>query len=161
MPKKLDAEHVGRLQSVAVSLLSPSASVLDDAIRLAEDLVAGGVGGFATLDVAALSIGAPSRDAEPAVRAMLAEFDLEPPAEDDVGRYQVLLWLFGHAELPLQTFEQDFYSRLESTDEQTELDRVLMGLSHELDQLYRPADRRRVENEMRGAVRAAVPRKGT
>lgn len=54
---------------------------LDDAITLAEDLVASGLGGSATPDVASLSRGAVRSDAEPSVRAMLTEFGHRSPID--------------------------------------------------------------------------------
>lgn len=157
--ENLDAARIGSLRAVAIDVAMPSGPGLDEAIRLAEELVADGLGGPATLDVASLPIGAAQRDAEPVVRAMLAEFDMEvPQAEGEAGRYRLLLWAFGHADLPVELFEGRFYARLAAWDEQDELDRVLVGFLHERDLLSKPADRAAIEREMRAAVRAVVLR---
>lgn len=159
MTEELDAARIGRLRAVVIEVAMPSRPGLDEAIRLAEELVAGGLGGPATLDVASLPIGAAKRDAEPVVRAMLAEFDMKvPQAEDESGLYRMLLWAFGHADLPLERFEGPFYARLTAWDVQDKLDRVLVRLLHERDLLSRPADLAAIEGEMRAAVRAVVPR---
>ncbi|WP_370289172.1 hypothetical protein [Nocardioides sp.] len=119
MTENLDAARIGSLRAVAIDVAMPSGPGLDEAIRLAEELVADGLGGPATLDVASLPIGAAQRDAEPVVRAMLAEFDMEvPQAEGEAGRYRLLLWAFGHADLPVELFEGRFYARLAAWDEQ-------------------------------------------
>jgi hypothetical protein len=93
---------------------------LDEAIALAEEFVASGLGGPATLDVTSLPRGSVRSDAEPRVRAMLAEFGIDvPPAEDEAARYRLLLWMFGHMGLPIELFEGPFYARLTAWDEQT------------------------------------------
>jgi len=154
----LDAAQIGRLRAVAIAVAMPTGPGLDDAIKLAEEFVAAGLGGSATLNVASLPIGSIRSDAEPVVRAMLAEFDLQvPPVEDETARYRLLLWAFGHADLPLELFEGPFYSRLTAWDAQDELDRVLVRLLHERDQVSGPVDRQTIEREMRAAVRAAIP----
>jgi hypothetical protein len=131
---------------------------LDEAIALAEEFVASGLGGPATLDVTSLPRGSVRSDAEPRVRAMLAEFGIDvPPAEDEAARYRLLLWMFGHMGLPIELFEGPFYARLTAWDEQNELERQLVQLLHSRDQVSSPADREAIENEMRAAVRAAIP----
>jgi hypothetical protein len=130
---------------------------LDEGIALAEQLTESGLGGPATLDVAALPRGSVRGDAEPGVRAMLAEFGIEvPPAEDEAGRYRLLLWTFGHADLSYEMFEGPFYARVTAWDRQDDLDRKLILLMDERDQLSRRSEREVIEGQMRAAVRAAV-----
>lgn len=137
----------------------PASPGLDQAIALAERLVSLRLGGPATLDVAWLPRGTTRRDGEPAVRAMLAEFGIEtpPPAEDEEARYRLLLWAFAYADLPFERFEGPFYARLSEWDSQDDLDRRLVLMLNERDQLSSPVDRQAVERRMRGIVRAAIP----
>ena len=158
MTEGLDASVIGKLHAVAIAVALPTVPGLDAAIELAEELVASGLGGAATLDVASLSQGSVRSDAEPSVRAMLTEFGIEvPPSEDEVGRYRLLLWAFGYSDLPFEVFEGPFYARLISWDTQDGLDRRLVMLMHERDQVSSPDDRKLIEREMRAAVRTAIP----
>jgi hypothetical protein len=154
---QLDAAVLARLRAVAIAVAMQTGPGLDEAIALAEQLTASGLGGPATLDVASLPRGSVRSDAEPVVRAMLTEFGMEvPPAEDEEGRYRLLLWTFGHADLPYEIFEGPFYARLTAWDMQDELDRKLIRLLDERDQLSRPSEREAIEGQMRAAVRAAI-----
>lgn len=79
---------------------------MDSAVRVAEDLVASGDDGEATIGIAALSRDSLGSDAEPLVRAALAEhgIDLPVPADEE-SEYQVLLRAFGYLDLPIHFFE--------------------------------------------------------
>lgn len=97
----------------------------------------------------------PRSDVEPYVRTMLAEFDIDVQSpHEEADQYRVLLRAFGYWDLPFHQFEGRFYARLLSWDAQDELDRTLVLLLHELDQVSSPTDRLAIEREMRSVVRA-------
>lgn len=131
---------------------------LDSAILSAEELVARGLGGEATVAVASLPRGSIRSDAEPLVRTMLAEFEIQvPPAEDEDARYELLLRSFASWGLPLERFEGPFYARLTSWDRQSDLDRELMRLLDERDHAPAPGDRLAIERRMRAVAEAGLP----
>lgn len=153
------SDYLARLNAVAAEVALPTHAGLDEAIALAEDLVAAELGGKATVEVASQQQGVVRSDVEQQVREMLKEFGLDvPPAEDEAARYRLLLWLFGHAGLPLSAFEGPFYAQLTARHQQSELDRTLMTFLHQRDQLTRPADLDEVESQMRLAVRSLIPK---
>jgi len=154
----LDAALIGRLRAVAVAVAVQTGPGLDDAITLAEELISSGLGGSGTVEVASLPSGSVRSDAEPRVRAMLTEFGIDVPAtEDEVARYRLLLWAFGHWDLPFDLFEGPSYARLTAWDNQDELNRTLVLLLHERDQVTTSTDRLAIEREMRAAGRAGLP----
>lgn len=68
---------------------------IDEAVILAEDLVAADLAGDATVEVASLRRDAIRSDAEPLVRDMLAEYEIDlPVVEDDAARLRVLVQAF-------------------------------------------------------------------
>ena len=143
-----------RLRRVAVDFILPSGLRVDDAVRVAEDLVASGVHDEATVQVSALSRDSLGSDAEPLVRAMLSEHGIDVPvAPDENAEYQVLLRAFGHWDLPVHFFEGQFYIRIPAWDDQGPLDRTLVTLLNKRDHLTIPAEREAVEQEMRAVVR--------
>ncbi len=146
------------LHAVAVEVVMPASSGLDQAITLAERFVSLGLGGSAALEVASLPRGTTRRDGETAVRAMLAEFGIEtpPPAMDAEARYGLLLWAFAFVDLPVERFEGPFYARIEDWDKQDDLERRLVLLLNEWDQCSSPADQQAVERRMRDSVRAVL-----
>lgn len=156
----VDNAYSARLNAVAAEVAFQTHAGLDEAIALAGDLVAAGLGGGkATVEVASQQRGVVRSDVEQQVREMLKEFGLDvPTAEGEASRYRLLLWLFSHAKLPLSAFEGPFYARLTAWDQQSELDRTLMTFLHQRDQLARPADLDEVESQMRSVVRSAISR---
>lgn len=69
-----------RLHVVAIDFVVPTGGPrIDQAVALAEDLVASGFIGDATVEVAALRRDASRSDAEPLVRNMLAEHGIDLP----------------------------------------------------------------------------------
>lgn len=140
-----------------MDFILPTGLRVDDAVGVAEDLVASGVHGEATMEVAALSRDSLGSDAEPLVRAMLSEHGIDVPvAQDEDSEYQVLLRAFGYLDLPVQFFEGPFYVRILAWDDQVPLDRALVTLLDKRDHLTTPAERDEVEQEMRSAVRDHV-----
>ena len=146
-----------RLHRVAVHFILPTGPRVDDAVAVAEDLLASGFKGEATVEVAALRRDTLLSDAEPLVRAMLYEHGIEVPiAEDEESEYRVLLLAFGYWELPIHFFEGPFYVRIPAWDDQGPLDRALVTLLDRRDQVTTPAERDAVEQEMRAVVREHV-----
>jgi hypothetical protein len=143
-----------RLRRVAVDLILPTGLRVDDAVRLAEDLVVSGADGEATIEVAALRRDSLGSDAEPLVRAMLSEHGIGVPVPaDEVSEYRVLLRAFGYLDLPIHFVEWPFYARLPAWHDQGPLDRALVTLLDKRDHLTSPAERHQVEQEMRSVVR--------
>lgn len=146
-----------RLNCVAVAFILPTGLRVDDAVAVAEDLASSGPVGDATVEVAALSRNSPRSDAEPLVRAMLAEHGIEVPvAEDEGSEYRILLRAFGYWNLPIHFFEGPFYVRIPAWDDQGPLDRILVTMLDQRDHLATSAQRDAVDQEMRAVVRDHV-----
>jgi hypothetical protein len=130
---------------------------IDEAVILAEDLVVAGFAGDATVEVASLRRDAIRSDAEPLVRNMLAEHEIDlPVVEDDAAWFRVLLEAFGFWDLPLAYFYSPFLHRLPSWKEQGPLERALVRLLDDLDHATDPAKKAEVVQSMRAAVRCAL-----
>lgn len=146
-----------RLHRVAVDFVLPTGLRVHDAVAVAEDLVASGFTGEATVEVAALSRDSLGSDAEPLVRAMLSEQGIDVPViEDEDSEYRVLLLRFGYWDLPIHFFEGPFYVRIPAWDDQGPLDRALVTMLDQRDHLTTPAERDAIEHEMRAVVRTHV-----
>ncbi len=158
MTGTLGGELVARLHLLAVGFVLPEGPRIEDAVVLAEDLVASGYSGPATVGVASLERAIIRSEAEQPVREMLAEHGIRVPVprgEDD--EYRLLLTAFGYWDLPLHFFEGPFYVRIPAWDDQGPLDRTLVTLLDRRDHETSPDARRAVEDEMRAAVRAHIP----
>ena len=130
---------------------------IDEAVVLAEDLVVAGFAGDATVGVASLRRDAIRSDAEPLVRNMLAEYEIElPDVEDDAAWFRVLLRAFGFWDLPFACFYSPFLHQLSSWDEQDPLERDLLRLLDDLDHATDPVTKTEVVRSMRAAVRRAL-----
>lgn len=146
-----------RLHRVAVDFILPTGLRVDDAVAVAEDLVASGSTGESTVAVAALSRDSLGSDAEPLVRAMLSEHGIDVPVtEDEDSEYRVLLLAFGYWDVPIHFFEGPFYVRIPAWDDQGPLDQALVTLLDQRDHLTAPAERDAIEQEMRAVVRTHV-----
>lgn len=147
-----------RLHLVAVGFVLPEGPRVEDAVVLAEDLLAAGVTGSGTVAVASLNRGAIRSEAERLIREMLAEHGISVPTPaDEHDAYRLLLTAFGYWNLPLHVFEGPFYVRIPAWDDQEPLDRMLVTLLDRRDHETSPDARQSVEDEMRAAVRAHVP----
>jgi hypothetical protein len=154
----MSAELEARLHRVAVDFVCRTGGPrIDEAVILAEDLVAAGFAGGATVDVASLRRDAIRSDAEPLVRNMLGEYEIDLPiVEDGAARFRVLLQAFGFWDLPLVYFYSPFLHQLPSWDEQDPLERTLVRLLDDLDHETDPAKKTEVVQIMRAAVRSAL-----
>jgi hypothetical protein len=158
MSETVGSDEAARLHLVAVGFLLPDGPVIEDAVVLAEDLLASGVTGPATIAAACLKRGAIRSEAEQPIREMLAEHGINVPAPtNEDATYRALLTAFGYKNLPLRSFGGPFYVRIPAWDDQGPLDRTLVTLLDRLDHETSPDARRAVEGEMRAAVRAHVP----
>lgn len=89
------------------------------------------------------------------MRAVLAEQGIGvPKADDEESEYQALLLAFGYWNLPVHFFEGPFYARIPAWTDQGPLDRALVTLLDQRDQLTTQPERDAIEQEMRAAVRA-------
>jgi hypothetical protein len=159
MTETVGRDMAARLHLVAVGFVLPEGPRVEDAVVLAEELLASGITGPATVEVASLDRGAIRSDAEQPIREMLAERGISvsiPRDEDD--EYRLLLTAFGYWNLPLHFFEGPFYVRIPAWDDQGPLDRALVTLLDRRDHKTSPDSRQSVEDEMCAAVRAHVPR---
>jgi hypothetical protein len=147
-----------RLHRVAVDFVVPGHGPrIDEAVILAEDLVASGFTGDATVEVAALRRDAIRSDAEPLVRNMLAECGIDlPTPQDEDAEYRLLLKAFGFWDLPIADFYSLFVHRLPSWDQQDALERTLVQLFDDLDHATHPAQEPEIVQRMRAAVRSAL-----
>lgn len=157
MTERVRPDLIARLHRVAIDFVIPAGLHVDDAVRVAEDLVASGFEGGATLDVAILDRNSVGSDAERLVRAMLSEHGIEVQVtgEEDA-RYGVLLRGFGSWDLSIRYLEESFYARIPEWDDQDPLDRALVTMLDERDQLTTPAERDAVVRRMRAVVREHV-----
>lgn len=153
------SEFGARLHRLAVDLTfgPPGGPRMEVAVVLAEDLVAAGFTGEATLEVGVLRRDAIRSDAEPLVRRMLTEhgIDLSLPV-DEAASYELLLRAFALWDLPAADLHLPFLNRVPAWDEQDELDRTLFRLFEELDHTTNTALKPAVVERMRAAVRNAL-----
>lgn len=158
MSEPLGRELAGRLPLAAIGFILPDGPSVEEAVVLAEDLLASGFTGSATVMVASLPRGAFRSEAEQPIREMLNEHGIRmlvPTDEDD--KYRLLLTAFGYWDLPVQFFEGPLYARIPAWDEQLPLDRALVTLLDRRDHETSQDARRSVEAEMRAVVRAHSP----
>jgi hypothetical protein len=147
-----------RLHLVAVGFVLPEGPRVEDAVVLAEDLLASGFTGPATVEVASLERAAIRSEADLPIREMLAEHGIRVPApSNDDDEYGLLLTALGHWNLPFHQFEGPFYVRVPAWDDQGPLDRALVTLLDHRDHESTPDARRAIEDEMRAHVRTHIP----
>lgn len=147
-----------RLHRVAIGFVLPDGLRVDEAVVLAEDLLASGFAGPATVAVASLERAATRSDAEQPIREMLAEHGIRVPVPvDSDAEYRLLLTAFGCWNLPLHLFEGPFYLRIPAWGDQDPLDRRLVTLLDRRDHESSPDARLSIEDEMREAVRDHIP----
>jgi hypothetical protein len=158
MTETVGRDMAARLHLVAVGFVLPAGPSVEDAVVLAEDLLASGVTGPATVGVASLDRRAIRSEAEQPIRAMLAEHGISVPVPtDEDDEYRLLLTAFGYWNLPLHLFEGPFYVRIPAWDDQGPLDRTLVTLLDRRDHETSPGARQSVEDELPAAVRADIP----
>lgn len=131
---------------------------VDEAIRLACDLLVEGMDSPATTSVAALPFGTTVRDCEPLIREMLLEHGLQTPDEDssDDERFGVMLQWFAAGHLTFGDIWGSFLRWLPAWEEQTAFQRALVRLSNELDWQTIPAARDETIGIMRTVAASPV-----
>ena len=149
--------HQARLTRVAADFGSGLGPRVSEAVALAEDLVAAGYSGVATIEVAALRRDAALSDAEPRLRKMLAELGAEPPPREDRDAWREwLVRAFAFGRLPLIDFNGRFLELAPRVEQQTHLDRMVLRQLADLDAEASPAEKARLVERMRVEVRQAL-----
>lgn len=86
MTETVGQELGARLRLLAVGFVLPEGPRVEDAVILAEDLLASGSNGPATVEVAALDRGAIRSDAAQPIRDMLVEHGISVPSLNESRR---------------------------------------------------------------------------
>lgn len=154
----MEADLRNGLYRLAAGWILSDGPSVGEGVRLAEQLLAAGFDGPATVEVASLPHDATLRDSEPLLRAMLAEHEIWSGEMTD--RYAMLLRAFGFSDLPIHLFEGAFYSRLPHWDEQGPLDRALVVMFNERNHEANPERRLQMEARIRAEVRKSAEREG-
>jgi hypothetical protein len=134
---------------------------VNEAIRLACDLLVQDMDTPATINVAALPFGTPFRDCQPLIRAMLLDQGVPTPDQDasDDQRFGFMLKWFAAGHLTLKEIWSAMYWRLPDWKDQTAFQRALVRLDNELENQDSPAGRVYIVNAMRAV--AACPADAT
>jgi hypothetical protein len=131
---------------------------VDQAIRLACDLLVRELDTPATVDVAALRYGTPLRDAAPLLRQMLQEQGFSAPGPDTsrAGEFRAVLRALATGSLPADEFYLILIDRLPAWDKQDELDRRLTALLDDWELQTTPEGRSAAAEALRVVARDAV-----
>jgi hypothetical protein len=135
---------------------------VDQAIRLACELLVRGLDTPATADVAALRYGTPLRDAAPLLRQMLQEQGLPAPSPDasPAGKFHAVLRALATGSLAVDEFYISLIDYLPAWDKQDELDRRLMALLDDWERQTTPEGRSAAAETLRAVAREAVRQAG-
>jgi hypothetical protein len=109
---------------------------VDEAIRLACDLLVQGMDSPATISVAALPFRTPVRDCETLIRAMLLEHGVPTPGQEasDDKRFGFMLEWFAAGYLTFSEISRPLYWWLPASTKQTAFQNALVRLINELQQ---------------------------
>jgi hypothetical protein len=126
----VEALHAELALLAATFVLPGPGPDVDQAIRLACELLIRELETPATVDVAALRYGTPLRDAAPQLRQMLEEQGFPAPGPDtsQAGKFRAVLRALATGSLPAGEFYVILLDRLPAWDKQDQLDRRLMAL---------------------------------
>ena len=127
---------------------------VDQAIRLACELLVRELGTPATADVAALRYGTPLRDAAPLLRQMLQEQGFPAPGPDasQAGEFRAVLRALAAGSLAVDEFHAILIDRLPAWDKQEEPDRRLMVLLDHWELQTTPEGRSAATETLRGCA---------
>jgi len=131
---------------------------VDQAIRLACDLLVRELATPATADVAALRYGTPLRDAAPLLRQMLQEQGFPAPGPDvgQAAEFRAVLRALAAGSLAVGEFHAILIDRLPAWDQQDELDRGLMALLSDWELQTTPEGRSAAAETLRAVARDAA-----
>jgi hypothetical protein len=131
---------------------------VDQAIRVACDLLAQNLDTPATVDVAALSYGTPLRDAGPAIREMLREQDFPAAGTDagDAAQFTTVLRAVAAGGMQAGEFFTIFIGLVPAWEEQDELQRRLMVLLNNWADETTPEGRAAAAAALRTVARDAI-----
>lgn len=135
---------------------------VDQAIRLACELLACELDTPATVDVAALRYGTPLRDAAPLLRQMLQEQGIPAPDPDasQAREFRAVLHALATGSLAVGEFYAILIDHLPTRDKQDELDRRLMALLDDWELQTTPQGRSAAAEALRAVAREAVSQAG-
>jgi hypothetical protein len=131
---------------------------VDQAIRLACQLLVRELDTPATADVAAFRYGTPLRDAAPLIRQMLLEQGLPAPGPDasPAAEFRTVLRALAAGSLAVGEFYAIFIDHMPAWDKQNELDRRLMALLDDWERQTTPEGRSAATEALRAVARDAA-----
>jgi hypothetical protein len=135
---------------------------VDQAIKLACELLACELDTPATAGVAAMRYGTALRDAGPLLREMLDEqgFPAPAPGDGQDREFRAVLRALAMGSLAVGEFCLIMFDHLPAWDEQDELDRRLMALLDDWEQQATPEARSAAAEALRAAAREAISKAG-
>jgi hypothetical protein len=135
---------------------------VDQAIKLAREVLACGLDTPATVGVAAMRYGTALRDAGPLLREMLEEqgFPAPAPGEGQDREFRAVLRALAMGGLTVGEFCLIFLDHLPAWDEQDELDRRLMALVGDWEQQAGAEAGSAAAEALRAAAREAISEAG-
>jgi hypothetical protein len=135
---------------------------VDQAIKLACELLACGLDTPATVDVAAMRYGTPLRDVGSLLREMLDEQGFPAPGPDagQDREFRAVLRALAMGSLAVGEFCLILLDHLPARDEQDELDRRLMTLLDDWERQATPEARSAAAEALRAAAREAISKAG-
>ena len=135
---------------------------VDQAIRLACELLVGQLDTPATANVAALRYGTPLRDAGPLLREMLQEQGVPAPHPDasETEEFRAVLRALAAGSLAVGDFYIVLLDHLPAWDKQDDLDRRLMALLEEWERQATREGRSAAAEALRAVAREAVSQAG-
>jgi len=131
---------------------------VDQAIRLACELLVRELDTAATVDVAALRYGTPLRDAAPLLRQMLQEQGFPAPGPDasQAAEFRAVLRALAVGSLAVGEFYAILIDHVPAWDKQDELDRRLMTLLDDWERQTTPEGRSAAAEALRAVARNAA-----
>jgi hypothetical protein len=130
-----EADLRAQLHRLAVQFVLPCLPDVDQAIRLACELIVHDLQTPATISVAALSYGTTLRDSESLIRDMLSEQGVWLPEDEatEPERFNFVLRAFASGGIGVADMITALFHALPSWEDQTEVQRALLRLITELD----------------------------
>ncbi len=154
--------HAGLALLAARFVLAGVGPDVDQAIKLACELLVCELDTPATVDVAALRYGTPLRDADLLIREMLREQGFPAPGPDasEAEEFRVVLRALAAGGLDVGEFYVILIDHLPPWKEQDQLDRRLMVLLDEWELQTTPEGRSAAAEALRAVAREAVSQAG-